>query len=324
MSESAEGSASYRAPEAIKNQEYNNEADIWSMGCILYELAVGKALFADDYSVLKLSLEGGEIDLALKEGFSDRCKETIRESIAQMLQKDVSLRLSAAELFDHFTKYIELVTQSAPQPFTGPRIPPVFELDHIETTGRNPRGEQESTTISSTELLHLNLSTDTIATSAESSSQPFSSFDLLAISEDLDFSSPLNSTMLPGENPAFDVEKSITHSSDSNIRGAELAVDDTKNSFNTIERTLSVISDENSNALTRRIQLPSPSKLPSNESIALSIQEQRHEQIPSPPLRKLSKRPLPRQVELPLPEQTSRPEPGNRVHLEEKSDRIRL
>ena len=38
----------YRAPEVIMSIEYNNKVDIWSLGCILYELLTGDILFDPD------------------------------------------------------------------------------------------------------------------------------------------------------------------------------------------------------------------------------------------------------------------------------------
>lgn len=42
------GSPLYMAPELVNGQRYTNKVDIWSIGCILYELCTSEALFQDD------------------------------------------------------------------------------------------------------------------------------------------------------------------------------------------------------------------------------------------------------------------------------------
>ena len=39
------GTVCYMAPEIIKNEKYNKEVDIWSIGVIAYMLITGKMLF---------------------------------------------------------------------------------------------------------------------------------------------------------------------------------------------------------------------------------------------------------------------------------------
>jgi serine/threonine protein kinase len=39
------GTLAYSSPELVQNQKYNEKADIWSLGCILYELIMKKAPF---------------------------------------------------------------------------------------------------------------------------------------------------------------------------------------------------------------------------------------------------------------------------------------
>jgi serine/threonine protein kinase len=38
-------SRSYRAPEVITGVAYDQKVDVWSLGCILAELATGRVLF---------------------------------------------------------------------------------------------------------------------------------------------------------------------------------------------------------------------------------------------------------------------------------------
>ena len=35
----------YRAPEIVLKEEYNESIDMWSLGCIIFELVTGKPLF---------------------------------------------------------------------------------------------------------------------------------------------------------------------------------------------------------------------------------------------------------------------------------------
>ena len=58
---SSRGTSGYRAPELLGMPEdprghYNNKADTWSMGCILYELTTGRRLFVDDWKILEYIL----------------------------------------------------------------------------------------------------------------------------------------------------------------------------------------------------------------------------------------------------------------------------
>ena len=40
--------ARYMAPELVLQQPYNHAADLWSLGCILYEISVGVPPFYTD------------------------------------------------------------------------------------------------------------------------------------------------------------------------------------------------------------------------------------------------------------------------------------
>lgn len=95
----------YRAPELLTEMapSYNNKLDIWAMGCILYELAVGQKLFYNDYAVF--AYEKSDIVVTLDDTFSEQCKEYITKNIEMMLQFDSSLRPSATEILDSINRY---------------------------------------------------------------------------------------------------------------------------------------------------------------------------------------------------------------------------
>lgn len=57
----------YRAPEVILGQAaYNESVDVWSMGCVIAEMATNSALFASDDSVVRKCLNG--------EGYDDQTR----------------------------------------------------------------------------------------------------------------------------------------------------------------------------------------------------------------------------------------------------------
>jgi len=54
----ARGKPCYRAPEMLRNTSpgFNNKMDIWSFGCIAYELLTGRKAFSNDYEVFLYSM----------------------------------------------------------------------------------------------------------------------------------------------------------------------------------------------------------------------------------------------------------------------------
>lgn len=52
MGQSFVGTVAYSAPEIVQRQDYNEKADIWSLGCILHELMCLKAPFSGNNPLL--------------------------------------------------------------------------------------------------------------------------------------------------------------------------------------------------------------------------------------------------------------------------------
>ena len=98
------GSSGYRAPELMDSgrKRYTNKVDIWSMGCILYELATGRRAFEDDWEVLQYRYSGKSKNIVLEETFDSHSSETIANYVLEMLQIASSARPSASALSRHF------------------------------------------------------------------------------------------------------------------------------------------------------------------------------------------------------------------------------
>jgi ankyrin repeat protein len=101
------GTSGYRAPELIVsegNPTYNNKVDIWSLGCVLYELATGKRAFNNDWVVLKHRYERKNKEVILDDRFDAETKEIITKHIVDMLQIESSVRPSATVLSKEFSR----------------------------------------------------------------------------------------------------------------------------------------------------------------------------------------------------------------------------
>lgn len=61
------GKPCYRAPELLKtsNPGYNTKSDIWSLGCIMYELCTGEKAFPNDHAVFEYATSEKNLDTLL-------------------------------------------------------------------------------------------------------------------------------------------------------------------------------------------------------------------------------------------------------------------
>jgi serine/threonine protein kinase len=102
----ARGSACYRAPELLDETKAfcTNKADIWSMWCILYELAIGRKAFESDFATFFYKLSPRELDVPLDETFDEESKWQITNSITCSLWLEPSSRPSASVLLDRFNQ----------------------------------------------------------------------------------------------------------------------------------------------------------------------------------------------------------------------------
>ncbi|KOC66603.1 Serine/threonine-protein kinase fused [Habropoda laboriosa] len=114
---SIKGTPLYMAPELIEERPYDHNADLWSLGCIVYELVVGSPPFQTTSILHLVRLIRFE---AIK--WPDYISQNCRSFLQGLLQKDPSQRLTWPALLDHpFVKNrIVIVGGIGPTPFTTP------------------------------------------------------------------------------------------------------------------------------------------------------------------------------------------------------------
>src|SRR5271155_4779050 len=94
-SSAARGKECYRAPELLRDSEsgYNNKSDMWSFGCIAYELFTGKKAFANDHEAWQYGVTNRSPKMYFK-GLDDLQKHYIYG----LLEVDPAKRSSAKAL----------------------------------------------------------------------------------------------------------------------------------------------------------------------------------------------------------------------------------
>ncbi|XP_075386498.1 serine/threonine-protein kinase 36 isoform X1 [Tenrec ecaudatus] len=125
---SIKGTPLYMSPELVEERPYDHTADLWSVGCILYELAVGTPPFYTT-SIFEL------VNLILKDPV--RWPSTISPCFKNFLQglltKDPRQRLSWPDLLHHpfIAGRVTIITEPAAldlgTPFTS-RLPPELQV----------------------------------------------------------------------------------------------------------------------------------------------------------------------------------------------------
>ncbi|NWS15205.1 NEK11 kinase, partial [Pachyramphus minor] len=106
------GTPYYMSPEVLKHQGYNTKSDIWSLGCILYEMCCMSHAFTGQnfLSVVIKIVEGDTPSLP------DRYPSKLNALLCSMLNKDPSLRPAAAEILK--TPYIDEQLKKIQNKFT--------------------------------------------------------------------------------------------------------------------------------------------------------------------------------------------------------------
>jgi ankyrin repeat protein len=110
ITKESRGTPGYRAPEIVNPDAtagFSIKSDIFSLGCILYELANCKPAFVSDGAVHAYRLERKDKVVELDDIFDADSKYIITKHIVAMLQIEPSVRPRASTLVEQFTGYCE-------------------------------------------------------------------------------------------------------------------------------------------------------------------------------------------------------------------------
>lgn len=100
------GSDGYRAPEILMNHIYGKEVDVWSMGCILYEMASGRKVFPTDVNIWGYVFQKSSIQISFDRIQSEEvAKDCIKRFVLATLCINKSERPDSSYLFTQFSNH---------------------------------------------------------------------------------------------------------------------------------------------------------------------------------------------------------------------------
>jgi serine/threonine protein kinase len=114
---SIKGTSGYFAPEFLVGDRpsYDNKVDVWSVGCILYELAAGKRAFDHEFYTLQYKASRVLPDITFDSSFGHHDKENVRSLVRGMLDLDPNARPSATDLVVKISMNHEQTIAQRPQ-----------------------------------------------------------------------------------------------------------------------------------------------------------------------------------------------------------------
>ena len=94
------GSPLYMAPEILSYQKYDAKADLWSVGCIFFELLVGKPPFTGQnpmHLLRNINRSDARVPSVVAKGLSPECVDLLKK----LLRKHPAERMEFHEFFNH-------------------------------------------------------------------------------------------------------------------------------------------------------------------------------------------------------------------------------
>jgi Protein kinase domain len=102
VTENRRASECYAAPEVLEDGKFNKKSDIWSLGCVLYEICAGGRPFNNGWQVTNYGKSSRDTT-TLPDLFSDdwgqyQRGQKLNQTIQSMIQRDSTTRPSTAEI----------------------------------------------------------------------------------------------------------------------------------------------------------------------------------------------------------------------------------
>ena len=118
------GTPLYMSPEVIRNDGYDFKSDVWSLGCVIYELITFKSPFRTDEKISLIDLfnkiNRGDYPRITDEKYSN----IIKDLVDKMLQVNPEERISLEELIKNCLNILRVQEEK-------PRIDPFIVMEDI-------------------------------------------------------------------------------------------------------------------------------------------------------------------------------------------------
>lgn len=111
------GTPLYMSPELIQDSGYTENADVWSLGCICYELAELKSPFRNKEEKMSLMDLFDNITKCNYRPLDSRYSPQLREAIHNMIVVDPTKRWSSDQVFNYAVKCMEDIKKPLLDPF---------------------------------------------------------------------------------------------------------------------------------------------------------------------------------------------------------------
>lgn len=140
------GSVHYFSPEQAKGKPVKNNADLYSLGIVLYEMLLGKVPFKGD-SPISIALQHINEDIEFSSEEKTRIPQSIRTLIKKLTEKSPEDRYQSSEEVIEDIEYIEqnidLDFIKQYDDFATTRIPPVEIIDNKTMPGKNNKNKKD-------------------------------------------------------------------------------------------------------------------------------------------------------------------------------------